>query len=62
MGVKICFHSCCYENQKFFTRVVRVALVSHWYRLCLIRVAHVLLVSGTRVVNRLDRILLRPHF
>ena len=55
-GMKICFYSCCYQNQNFSlvshscrlckdsccTRVVSVALVSH---LCCTRVARVSLVS-----------------
>ena len=58
-GVKICFYSCHYQNQKFFTRVAlvsfvqhscrirvsRVSLVLHSCRLCRIRVARVALVS-----------------
>ena len=57
-GVKICVHSCCYQNQHFSfmsqscrscrTRVMLALFVSHSY--CT-RAAFVSLVSGTRVVN-----------
>ena len=65
-GVKICFYSCRYQNQKFFIRVALVSFVQHSGCTCVafvllvslscrIRVtsvAFVSLVSGTRVVNQ----------
>ena len=41
-GVRICFYSCRYQNQNFFTRVVQVAFVLHSCRSCSTRVALVL--------------------
>ena len=46
-GVKICFYSCCYQNQNF-------SLMSHLCRLCSTRVARVSVVSHscrTRVAS-----------
>ena len=60
-GVKICFYSCCYQNQNFslvsyscrscLTRISLVSLVSHSSRIRVARVALASLMSGTRVVN-----------
>ena len=58
-GVKICFYSCRYQNQNFSLVLhsrrscsTRVAFISHLCHIRLARIAFVLLLSATRIVNQ----------